>query len=190
MAEVASLVDARAATKAYTPSEIGVLLFLAGEVMLFAGLLAAAIVLRADHAAWARGAEELSRGAGAFGTFLLLGASFVLARALKRAHGRPGASLRGASALAALLGVAFLALQGFEYRALLEQGLSWRSGVFGSCFYVLTAVHGLHVLVGVLWLASNALFAARDVQRARLASWYWHLVDGVWIALFLFFYLA
>lgn len=188
MAGVASLAGARGATKAYTPAEIGVLLFLAGEVMLFAGLLAAAIVLRADDAAWARGAAGLSRGAGALGTFLLLGASFVLARALKQ--GRTGGSLRGASALAALLGFGFLALQGFEYRALLEDGLSWHSGVFGSCFYVLTAVHGLHVLVGVLWLASNALLAASDVQRARLASWYWHLVDGVWIALFVFFYLA
>lgn len=205
-ATLASAVDARV----WTRGEIGVLLFLAGEVMLFAGLISAAIVLRADDPRWGSGAAHLSIGVGFVATALLASASGVLAFALARARRASGnaarASLRAACLVSALLGAAFLALQAFEYRELLAHGLSWRSGVFGSCFFTLTAVHGLHVFGGVAWLALCGLCAPRDVTRVspgdvtrvsprdvtrvRTASWYWHLVDGVWLALLCFFYLA
>jgi heme/copper-type cytochrome/quinol oxidase subunit 3 len=169
----------------------GVLLFLATEVMFFAGLVSAAIVLRAADPGWRAASERLEIGPAVAGTVLLLASSLVVALAARRAR-RAGAAgpLRAGLVVAALLGAAFLALQAFEYRALLAEGVDWRSGVFGSTFWTLTAVHGLHVLAGVAWLALVALARPGTiVERAELAGWYWHLVDGVWLVLFTLFHL-
>lgn len=193
-AHASAVHDPRRAATGYTNGEVGVLLFLATEVMLFAGLVAAVLVLRAADRSWSAGPQHLSIGAGAAGTALLAASALALGFGLARAR-RPGGerALRGGLALAALFGAGFVALQAFEYRALLAEGFTWRSGPFGSAFFVLTGLHGAHVLAGVAW---NALLALRSptrpnaVHAARLASWYGYLVDGVWVVLFALFYLV
>lgn len=180
---------------ALTRGEIGVLLFLAGEVMFFAGLVAAAIVLRSADTGWNTARAALALPPALAGTALLVMSSIVLELGLRRVRGgdaRRGdaRALRTALLASALLGAAFVALQLFEYRTLLAHDLRWTSGVFGSCFYVLTALHALHVCAGVLWLAFVAFATGPRLERATLASWYWHLVGVVWIGLFLFFYIA
>lgn len=178
--------------RAYTTAEVGFLLFLASEVMFFAGLVAAAIVLRSADPGWRYGTAFLSRPAGIAGMALLLLGSFGLVRATSR--GVPGErELRRSAALAAVFGAAFLGLQAWEWRLLLAADRGWARDVFGSCFWVLTGLHGLHVLVGVAWLAGlaarGAAGAAALRARTQLATWYWNLVDAVWIVLYVFFYL-
>lgn len=171
---------------ALTNAQVGVLLFLASEALLFAGLVAAAIVLRAGDPKWSAAQRELLPALGWIGTALLLAGSLAVARALARA--RRGTASRTLLAVAAACGLAFLGVQASEYALLLDGGMRWTSGVLGSCFWVLTFVHGLHVLAGVAWIATVAARAG-NAERIELASWYWHLVDGVWIVLFGFFYL-
>jgi len=169
----------------FSRAEIGVLLFLATEVLFFAGLVAAALVLRAADPAWGSGAARVAWMPGLLGTALLLAGSLALGRALRPAAQR---GLRAALLSAAVLGLAFLGLMAWEWRALFALGFDWRSGTFGSCFFVLTGLHGLHVLGGVAWTAVLALRTPAQASAARLASWYWHLVDGVWLVLFALFY--
>lgn len=178
--------------RAYTPVEVGFLLFLASEVMFFAGLFAAAIVLRSGDPRWGSGSAFLSRGAGIAGMGLLLLGSYGLVRATSRAV--PSLrELRVSAALAVVFGAAFLGLAAWEYRVLLQAHRDWTRDVFSSCFWGLTGVHALHVLAGLAglaWLAARAgSDAAASCARMRLATWYWNLVDAVWIALYLFFYL-
>ncbi|KAF1690272.1 cytochrome c oxidase subunit 3 [Pseudoxanthomonas taiwanensis] len=95
------------------------------------------------------------------------------------------------------LGVLFLYLQGSEYiHAYTELNLTLRSGIYGSTFFMLTGFHGAHVALGtimllVMWFRSARGHFTRDRHFAfEAAAWYWHFVDVVWLALFLFVYVV
>ncbi len=95
------------------------------------------------------------------------------------------------------LGIIFLYLQYMEYHeAYVEFGLTLKSGVYGSTFFMLTGFHGFHVALGmtmllIQWLRSvrGGHFSAEDHFGFEASSWYWHFVDVVWIMLFLFIYI-
>lgn len=95
--------------------------------------------------------------------------------------------------LAALLGIIFLVIQVFEWRA---KPFSLRSGPYGSLFYTVTGFHMAHVLAGVLMLLLTTLWAALgyfDVRRnapVHIVTAYWHFVDIVWLTVFTTFYIT
>ena len=89
-------------------------------------------------------------------------------------------------------GVVFLELQLKEYTAAF---LTFRDSIFGSDFYGTTWIHGLHVTTGstsfgILWCSLNNNEGYKEVHQYQ-KSWgyYWHLVDSIWISLFMLFYL-
>jgi cytochrome c oxidase subunit 3 len=97
--------------------------------------------------------------------------------------------------LTAILGVAFLILQGHEYSiAYLEKGLTLGSGIYGTTFFMLTGFHGLHVTIGTIGLFVVFYrmlirdFDAHHHFAFEAVSWYWHFVDVVWLLLFVFVY--
>nr|CCI69373.1 cytochrome oxidase subunit 3 [Metacrangonyx sp. 4 MDMBR-2012] len=89
------------------------------------------------------------------------------------------------------LGVYFTMLQLFEY---LEAPFSISDSVYGTVFFVATGFHGLHVIVGSLFLSVNLLriytsqFSNYHHFGLEAAIWYWHFVDVVWLFLFIFIY--
>lgn len=89
--------------------------------------------------------------------------------------------------LTVLLGIAFVAGQVTEYGHLLGEGLSPTTSVYGTSFFSLTGVHGLHVVAGVIVLGLLlALSFTGFVRKERLSGMegafiYWHFVDGIWI---------
>ncbi len=94
-----------------------------------------------------------------------------------------------------LLGVIFLFVQGYEYvHAYKDLGLTLGSGIFGTTFFMLTGFHGAHVTLGTFMLlvmlgrAIKGHFEADDCFGFEAAAWYWHFVDVVWLALFIFVY--
>ena len=90
------------------------------------------------------------------------------------------------------LGFIFTCIQTFEY---FNAPFTIGSGVYGSCFFILTGFHGLHVIVGTIMLAIayRRLELNHFTQQRHLgleiAVWYWHLVDVVWIFVFVFVYI-
>ena len=97
--------------------------------------------------------------------------------------------------LTVLLGCTFLFFQAEEYvHAWKGLNLTLGSGIYGSTFYMLTGFHGLHVTLGtimliVIWLRClKGHFTAKDHFGFEAVAWYWHFVDVVWLALFLFVY--
>nr|WJQ21821.1 cytochrome c oxidase subunit 3 [Myrsidea ptilorhynchi] len=90
-----------------------------------------------------------------------------------------------------VLGVTFTLLQLMEY---LESSFSMSDSAYGSIFYMTTGFHGMHVLVGSIFLAVNLgrIFVNHLSKLHHVglefAIWYWHFVDVVWLALYLFLY--
>ena len=128
-------------------------------------------------------------------TVLLVSSSVTLTiahHALK--HGKRG-MLKAWLALTIILGASFLGFQAMEYvEAYHELGLTLGSGIYGSTFFMLTGFHGAHVTIGTVMLAVMLVrilrghFDAEHQFGFEAASWYWHFVDVVWIALFVFVY--
>jgi cytochrome c oxidase subunit 3/cytochrome o ubiquinol oxidase subunit 3 len=96
----------------------------------------------------------------------------------------------------ALLGIVFLGGQAFEFTEFYREGLTLKTNMFGTTFFVLTGFHGAHVTVGVLILLSmwTASFKGKLTQEnslnVELAGLYWHFVDIVWIVIFTMIYLV
>lgn len=90
-----------------------------------------------------------------------------------------------------LLGLYFTMLQGLEYY---EASFSFADGVYGSTFFIATGFHGLHVLVGTIFLIVCLVrhykreFSASHHFGFEAAAWYWHFVDVVWLFLYLALY--
>ncbi|TCV96108.1 cytochrome c oxidase subunit 3 [Luteibacter rhizovicinus] len=94
-----------------------------------------------------------------------------------------------------LLGCMFLYFQAHEYmEAYTHFNLTLKSGVYGATFFMLTGFHGMHVTLGTIMLAviwfrcAKGHFTKDNHFGFEAVAWYWHFVDVVWLALFLFVY--
>jgi len=170
---------------------VGMLLFIASEVMFFGGLFAAYFNARAIHAGeWAPpvGAPELEMLPIALPiTIILLASSFTMqfgVWAIRRGDQR---AMRSWTLLTLVLGLAFLIGQIYDYTTL---GFGISDGAFGTVFYTLTGFHGAHVFGGAVGLtilsarAAQGQFSRQNHVAVEAISIYWHFVDVVWIALF------
>jgi heme/copper-type cytochrome/quinol oxidase subunit 3 len=185
-------VVAEARTPQLLPSGVvGMLIFVFTELMFFSGLVSAFTIIKSAAAVWPPpGQPRLPVEQTAFNTMLLLasGAMLLLTR---RIFQRDRARARVPMALAMGLGAAFVALQGVEWVALLRQGLTMTSSSFGSFFYLIIGLHGLHVVIALGILA----YAWVRLQRGWLASSqlataevFWYFVVGIWPVLYLVVY--
>nr|YP_006576419.1 cytochrome c oxidase subunit III [Semele scabra]AEV94313.1 cytochrome c oxidase subunit III [Semele scabra] len=131
-------------------------------------------------------------GAPLFNTAVLLasGAAVTWAHRAVATHNREEAMIP--LGLCVLAGVVFLRLQFGEYKA---ASFTIADGVYGSSFYMLTGLHGSHVLGGTLFLAVMWIrnYYCHFVWPFRhmgflFAVWYWHFVDVIWLVVFVWAY--
>jgi len=177
-----------------TTARIGVILFLVTEVMLFAGLLTAFLVLKGRAPVWPLpGQPRLPVAATAVNTVVLLLSGAAMLRAVAQSR-RIGGKTAAWLAAAAGLGLAFLVGQGVEWVRLLGYGFTTGSGVYGSTFYVVVGIHAAHVLVAVLALAVIwALSLVGQITPAHrepvvIVAFFWLFVVLVWPILYLLLY--
>ena len=174
---------------------LGMLLFIASEVMFFGGLFAAYFNARATlpPGEWEPPAgAHLDIALAGVLTAVLLASSFTMqfgVWAIRRGDTR---GLRMWTGITLVLGVLFLMGQLYDYSVL---GFGIADGVFGTTFYTLTGFHGAHVFGGVVGLTIilartlRGQFSARNHVAVEAVSIYWHFVDVVWIAVFSTIYL-
>jgi cytochrome c oxidase subunit III len=172
---------------------LGMVLFVASEAMFFAAFFGAYFTIRTSLDVWPpEGIPRPEIGIPAVLTVLLVSSSVVLQLGLVRMRGsnpRRGTAYLG---VAIALGVAFLALQLYDYSQL---GFGVKDGVFGTLFYVMTGLHMAHVFGGVVFLslvfgqAASGLLTRAQHDSFEAGTIYWHFVDVVWICLFTVFYL-
>ncbi|WP_027259846.1 MULTISPECIES: cytochrome c oxidase subunit 3 [Leisingera] len=98
-------------------------------------------------------------------------------------------------AIGIAFGIAFTALQGYEYYHLLHEGWKFGEDEFYSNFFMATGFHGFHVVIGTIFLtvclirAMKGDFTPEQHVGFEAAAWYWHFVDVVWLFLFVAVYI-
>ncbi|MFN0007499.1 MAG: heme-copper oxidase subunit III [Planctomycetota bacterium] len=176
-------------------AKFAIWLFLATEVMFFTGLIGTYIVLRIGTATWPNPESRLAVDITAANTFLLITSSWTMVRALHAIGKGDRAGLLKWLGGTILGGAIFVSVQVYEYIELIQHGSLPNVDIFWSTFYAMTGFHGLHVVVGVIWLiaiwiaAARGKFTAQNYLRVELAGLYWHFVDLVWVLLFTIVYL-
>ena len=166
----------------------GVVVFLASDVMLFAAFFAAYFLLRSTNEPWPPPGVDLEVPRAALATSLLVASSFTLIAGERAEERGDRAGLRRWLLVTIALGGLFLANQIAEY-ATLEFGAD--SHPYGSAYWLLTGLHGCHVATGLCALGLLFVRSVRSRDRAAFASWakgvslFWHLVDVVWVFVFL-----
>jgi hypothetical protein len=158
---------------------VGVAIFVFTEAMLFAGLVSAFTIVRAGAPVWPpAGQPRLPLEATALNTLALLASGLLLFRAQRRFAHDPDRARRPLLG-AVLLGAAFVSLQGFEWIALIRQGLTVTSSTLGSFFYLVVGLHALHALAtcspprrcsGISWWACGRSSTGGSTCEARPGS--------------------
>ncbi len=192
--------DGGSAAEADSPirsSSLAMLLFLGADVMFFAGLVGAFIVFRFGAVDWPPpGQPRLPAGITGINTLILSVSGYTMFRAWRAIRRGDRAGLISALSWTAVLGTAFLAVQGSEWLRLLGFGLTVSSSVYGGIFYTLIGAHGLHVLAAVIWLlvvlgmAARGRFDRHQHAGVQLCGMYWALVVLLWPGLYSLVYLA
>ena len=188
-------------------AELGMWVFIASEVLLFGGLILGYFVYRHGYpAAFAAASRHTDIVIGTANTAILLTSSLLVACAVDAISAETRKLVVMLLAGAVLLGLAFFVLKGIEYsdeyREHLVPGIDFSfdathadgAQLFFVFYFVATAIHALHMLVGIALLAALAGLISRSPSarhRAALHSTalYWHFVDAIWIFLFALIYL-
>ena len=176
-------------------TRIAMIVVIAGESMLFAGLIGMYIVFRLSRPWPPADLPRLPLAMTILNTLVLFASAVPMTRALRAVRRDDRPTLVRALALTVVLGTTFLAVQGLEWVRLVRHGLTLGSSMYGACFYTLIGCHGVHVLIAVLWLAVTAILAARGVFRAarhaalEMCAIYWYFVCALWLVLFPLVYL-
>ncbi|MBW8785232.1 MAG: cytochrome c oxidase subunit 3 [Novosphingobium sp.] len=185
---------------------LGMVVFLSSEAMLFGAVIMALLALRAwEPAAFAATSGRMDLLAGSANTAILLTSSLLVAIGAEAASAGRKRLTMTMFALAALLGLAFLAIKGTEYSIEYLEGLMPGVGpkqdfgspgarMFMDGYYLATGLHAVHVTVGIALLAGCAwrVHAADPPSAVAIGNigLYWHLVDVVWVFLFPILYLS
>lgn len=196
----------------FESAKLGMWLFLAQEVLFFSGLFVAYGLFRVAYPeAFAAGSMQLDRIMGGANTIVLLFSSLTAALAVRSAQLGERERTSQFLYITIACAFAFLVIKYFEYSAKFEHGLlpgtHWaphlhgpllpsNTHIFFGIYFMLTGLHGLHVLIGIgvlIWIVvrnNSGEFSKDYWTPVDLAALYWHLVDLIWIYLFPLLYLV
>jgi cytochrome c oxidase subunit III len=175
-------------------ARIAVMMFIAAEVMFFAGLVGAFIVFRLAAQTWPPPFQpRLPVGVTGLNTAILLLSGVFMQLAMRAARAREGKeTVIRRLAYAAIFGTIFLLVQGVEWLRLIHYGLTLSSSVYGATFYTLIGCHGAHVAGAALWLAvvlARVSSGRAGREAVQLCGMYWTFVVALWPALYALVYL-
>ena len=176
---------------------LGIWTFLATEVLLFGGLFTAYVVFRIKYPQlFYEGHLKLDRVLGAINTLVLIGSSLTVALGIAAIRKGRVRLLQVFLSLTILLAAVFLGIKYVEYSEKFSHGLHPGTDMFFSLYFMLTGLHGIHVLAGmgvlggVLYLAGKGKYSESYHTPVEISGLYWHFVDLVWIYLFPLLYLV
>ena len=168
----------------------GVTVGLSGILMLFMALVSAFIVRRGASNDWMSLVVPRILW---LNTAILIASSCTLVRARKLLASSDFAGYRRWWLATTMLGLLFLAGQLMAWHKLVTEGVYLATNPSSSFFYVFTAFHGLHLLGGIialLYVAIRPVRPQRQMAVTEAAAMYWHFMDGLWVFIFLLFYIG
>jgi cytochrome c oxidase subunit 3 len=179
VANVSSRVDARV---------LGMLLFIASEIMLFGSFFTAYFFIRVvNKVPWPTPPFHLPIFVAGINTGILVTSSFTMHWALQSIKRGNRTGLQAGLLLTFLMGLTFLLTQAIEYSRV---GFNTSDGAFATIFFCLTGLHGAHVFVGLSILlimtirAFRGHFSPENHHGVEIAGIYWHFVDVMWIVVY------
>jgi len=194
----------------FDSGRMGVWIFLVTEILFFGGMFCAFAVFRSWYfEAFREAHHHLDKVMGGTNTVVLICSSLTMALGVRSAQ----QSKKGLTALMLALTLAFaatfLVIKYFEYHHKFVDGLlpgaaftaegfktGKDAGIFFACYFMMTGVHGVHVVVGmgligwILYRTLKGQFSSRYYAPVEGVGLYWHLVDLIWIYLFPLLYLV
>ena len=184
VANLSSRIDART---------LGMLLFIASEIMLFGSFFTAYFFIRVvNHQPWPPHPFHLPVYVAFINTCILVTSSFTVHWSLQSIKRGSRAGLQAGLTLTFLMGLTFLLTQILEYARI---GFTPHDQAFGTVFFCLTGLHGAHVAVGLTILAAMTArayrghFSAEEHHGVEIGGIYWHFVDVMWIVVYVTVYL-
>lgn len=181
---------------------LGMWLFLASETIIFASLIGTYLALQGAYGDTPGPKDAFELPFVFVMTFILLTSSLTAVLYTIGMQRRNFRMMHFWLFMTILLGTIFLLMQVYEFVEYYKMGLTFSSSAFGSAFYALVGIHGLHVGFGLFWLTALQLqslnkyaftrsFAVNKQQASKLyiAGLYWHFIDVVWVLIFTLVYL-
>jgi cytochrome c oxidase subunit III len=167
---------------------LGMLLFIASEIMLFGSFFTAYFFVRVVNGTpWPTPPFHLPVFVAGVNSAILLTSSATMHWALQSIKRGNRAGLQAGLVLTFFMGLTFLLTQVAEYSRI---GFAPRDGAFGTIFFCLTGLHGMHVFVGLTLLAFATMrafrghFSPEAHHGVELPGIYWHFVDVMWIVVY------
>src|SRR2546427_9880495 len=131
-------------------AKLGMWAFLASECLLFGALISTLLLYRGKHVSGLTPQKIYDIPYTSVSSFVLLMSSLTMVLALSAIQRGDHAKLRAWLVATALLGMTFISGQVYEFTTFVHEGLTLKTNLFGSTFFVLTGFHGAHVTVGIL----------------------------------------
>nr|VDG63230.1 Cytochrome c oxidase subunit 3 [Streptococcus thermophilus] len=178
---------------------VGTIVFLAQELMFFAGLFAMYFTSRANGMKtgdWAVQTDHLNVLFGTIITVVLVTSSVTSQLGVFAAEKGDVFGLRKWFTVTIALGVIFLGLVAYEWAEMVMHGVTPQASVYGSVFYIITGFHMAHVTAGIIAFCivmarvAKSKFTPAQATAAMVTSYYWHFVDVIWIGVFVTLYLV
>ncbi|WP_433871998.1 aa3-type cytochrome oxidase subunit III [Saccharopolyspora sp. CA-218241] len=176
---------------------VGTIVWLASELMFFAGLFAMFFTVKAQNEGpWPPPPTHLNLAWALPFTVILVASSFTCQWGVFAAERGDVYGLRRWYTLTLVMGTIFVFGQAYEYVELVASGTTIASSAYGTVFFMTTGFHGLHVIGGLIAFiflimrTKMSKFTPSQAIAAIVVSYYWHFVDIVWIGLFAVIYLV
>jgi cytochrome o ubiquinol oxidase subunit 3 len=179
-----------------TVASFGFWLFLLSDVVMFSALFAAYAVLQDHVAGGPDGLKLFNRGYVLAETMCLLVSSFTCGLCALAIERRATTAFYLWGAVTFVLGASFIGLEISEFLRMIRDGAAPERSAFLSAFFTLVGCHGLHVSLGLAWLATMMAqvgtlgFRPQIVRRLLCFTLFWHALDIVWIGVFTIVYLG
>jgi nitric oxide reductase NorE protein len=178
------------------PGDRDVWIFIYAELFAFGLFFVTYMVYRSSRVDLFNASQlDLDRSLGALNTILLLTSSWAVASAVRAARLGRIVAVPRYLAFGTSLGLTFMVVKYFEYRAKLHAGITISTDMFYMFYFCLTGIHLMHVIAGtiiliMIWLHARARrYHAGNTTGLEAGASYWHLVDLLWIFLFALLYL-
>jgi cytochrome c oxidase subunit III len=187
---------------------MGMWIFLVTEILFFGGLFLAYIVFRSWYPElYIMASDHLDMFWGTVNTVVLLSSSLTVAMGIRSIQLNQQKGLIINLMLTIGLALVFMVIKYFEYSEKFQKGIMpgahysyegiahEKANIFFSIYYMMTGLHGLHVVIGIglmIWLVTKArkkVFHSGYYTPVEITGLYWHLVDVIWIFLFPLLYL-
>lgn len=182
------------AKKIVSNGVLGMILFVFVEIMLFAGFISAFVIIkaRAVGSVWPPPNQpRLPFAETAVNTTALIASGIVLLIAHTMFQ-RGNRDIRTLLASATVLGGTFVALQGVEWLALIQEGLTITSSTYGALFYTIIGAHALHAVAAIAalgWAFARLVGDRLTKEAMSTVALFWYFVVLVWPFLYFQVYL-